>query len=98
MPIKQSFVKLTLERFITNSTQYAWRFRKESYTRQEWETFDIPCICGVAGIFCAHLNDSDEDESTIQEWKEKLKDKALHEMQNSIEIIMQQIESLGELK
>ncbi|MNQ25270.1 hypothetical protein D3C85_384850 [compost metagenome] len=86
-------IKLTLERFITNSTQHAWRFRQESYTRQEWETFDIPCICGVAGVFCAYLNDSDD----VEEWKGKLKEKAFEEMQSQIENLMQQVESLGEL-
>jgi hypothetical protein len=97
MLIKQSFIKLTLERYLVNaqdsSTQYAWRFRQESYPRQEWETFDIPCICGVAGVFTAFLTES----CCEREWKEKLKEKAFQEMQNSIENIMQQIESLGEL-
>lgn len=93
-------IKLTLERYLVHSqapsSQYAWRFRQESYTRQEWETFNIPCMCGVAGVFCAYLSDSDDVEEW--RWKEKLKEKAFHEMQNSIENIMQQIESLGELK
>lgn len=87
-------IKLTLERFVASPTGYAWRFRQEPYTRQEWETFNIPCMCGVAGVFCAYITENDD----VDEWKEKLKQKAFQEMQNSIENIMQQIESLGEYK
>ena len=94
MSIKQTLVKLTLEKFVTSPTEYSWRFRQSPYTRQEWETFDIPCICGVAGVFTAFLTESCSE----REWRENLKDKAMQELQENLESVKQQMESLQNMR
>lgn len=90
--------KLTLERILTNYSKscaphYEWKFRQESYTRESWETLDIPIVCGVAGIYIAYL--PADDEQDIESWKDKLKEKALQELQEARQNIQQQIDSLG---
>lgn len=84
--------KLTLQRSLFTSNK--WSFKQEPYVKESWESFDIPVIFGAAGVYQAFI----PDEANIEEWKEKLKEKAFHEMQNSIENIMEQIESLGRLQ
>lgn len=96
-------IKLTLERVITRVAsspeehEWGWRFRQNSYTRESWETFDLPSVCGVAGVYVAYLPDclSDGDEQNIELWKFKLKEKALQELQEAKLNIQQKIDSLG---
>lgn len=92
-------IKLTLERYYVASYQkgcnsyYDWRFRQEPYTRESWETFELPAVCGVAGVYTAYL----EDEQDIESWKDKLKGKAMQELQEAKLNIQQQIDSLGNI-
>lgn len=94
-------IKLTLERVITEvgkspaDIKWGWRFRQTPYTREPWETFDIPVVCGVAGVYTAYIPDNEQD---IESYKQKLKDKALDEMQETIAGILDQIDSLGNAK
>lgn len=99
MTIKRSAVKLTLQRVITSYSEsskpkYGWVFRQESYTREPWESFQLPVVCGVAGVYTAYLEDAQE----IEAYKQKLKDKALEEMQENIAEILEQIDSLGNVE
>lgn len=82
--------KITLEKFVTSPTQYAWRFRQSHYTRYEWETFNLPIACGVAGVYTAFLTETCSE----LEWKAKLKEKAMQELQENLESVKQQIASL----
>lgn len=92
-------IKLTLERVITriashpSEHEWGWGFRQSIYTREPWETFDIPVVCGVAGVYIAYLL----DEQDIESWKDKLKGKAMQELQEAKLNIQQQIDSLGNI-
>lgn len=85
-------IKLTLQRNLFTSNK--WSFKQEFYSQNSWETFDLPVIFGVAGVYQAFI----PDDADVEEWKEKLKEKAFQEMQDSIENIMEQIEALGSVK
>lgn len=93
-------IKLTLRRIITSYSEssklkYGWVFRQEPYTRYSWETFDLPVVCGIAGVYDAYLPDGEQD---IESYKQKLKDKALEEMQETIAGILEEIDSLGNVE
>lgn len=85
-------IKLTLQRNLFTSNK--WSFKQESYSQNYWETFDLPVICGVDGVYQAFI----PDDGDIEEWKEKLKEKAFQEMQKSIEETLKQIDSLVNIK
>lgn len=97
-------IKLTLERVITEvgkspaDIKWGWRFRQTPYTRESWETFDIPVVCGVAGVYTAYLPDELDAEIYIRWYKHLLKEKALQELHEARQDIQQKIDSLWNAK
>lgn len=96
-------IKLTLQRIITSYSecskpQYAWVFRQESYTRHSWETFNIPAVCGVAGVYIAYIPDEVRGKICMKYYRQKLKEKALQELEEAMQNIEKQIDSLENAK